>query len=181
MKQNHLVRAITATTAVLAATIVTAGSARAQGSADATAAATPAAAVRPVPPVAVDGQSPPAPARPGSRASRARAASAAPVFTGYLKCTDAYIYTDFTDPDGDDSRLNVQVLALRRSGSTWAATWLLNTGPTDDGVSFWLYGPDVLIQPGDISNYFFRAMDETGTWSGWIAADGRVDGTCELV
>jgi hypothetical protein len=106
------------------------------------------------------------------------AASVAPVFANYLFCTGGYIYTDFTDPDGDDVRLNVQVWAQRRSDSTWAATWMLNTGPSAHGVFFWLNAPDVNINTNDVNYYYFRAFDQTGTWSSWTVASGHADGSC---
>jgi hypothetical protein len=164
----------------MAAGIATAGSAQAQ--------AKPVSDVRPVPPVATAAHSAtvkafkglPGAATSGKATAALAAASAAPVFNNYLFCTGGYIYTDFTDPDGDDALLNVQVWALRRSNSTWAATWMLNTGASAHGVFFWLRGSDVLITTTDVTYYYLRAMDQTGTWSGWTVATGRADGTCAL-
>jgi hypothetical protein len=116
----------------------------------------------------------------GGRAAAA-AASAAPIFTGYLVCFGGYVYTDFSDPDGDDTQLNVQVWALRRSTSTWAATWMLNTGASTHGVFYWLFPPDVNFNTNDVTYYYFRAMDQTGTWSPWTIASGSTDGSCRLL
>lgn len=142
---------------------------------------------RPVPPAPATAARPPAAKAPAAvprAASAGRAAAAAagaaPVFTGYLTCFSGYVYTDFTDPDGDDALLNVQVWALRRSTSTWAATWMMNTGASVHGVFFWLYAPDVNFDTSDVTYYYLRAMDQTGAWSGWTIATGNADGSCQL-
>jgi hypothetical protein len=116
----------------------------------------------------------------GKAATAMAAASAAPVFANYLTCFSGYIYTDYTDPDGDDALLNVQVWALERSTSTWKATWMLNTGPSAHGVFFWLDAATVNINTTNVSTYYFRAMDQSGTWSGWTVARGNADGSCTL-
>src|SRR4051812_43907252 len=74
-------------------------------------AAAAAPSVRPAPPVAAAAARPPlkAPvALPGGVVGKrvAAAASAAPVFQNYLQCFSGYIYTDFSDPHGDDTLLN---------------------------------------------------------------------------
>jgi len=149
-------------------------------------AAAAAPSVRPAPPVAATAAQPPALKAPAALSGRAlgnrsaAAASAAPVFQNYLQCFDGYIYTDFSDPDGDDTLLNVQVWALQRSTSTWAVTWLLNSGPSVHGVFYWLYSPYVNFNTNNVSYYYFRAMDQTGTWSAWIYATGNADGSCKL-
>lgn len=143
------------------------------------AAAAPTGGALPVPPAPATAAQPPK--APGIAGKAAAAASAVPVFTGYLTCFSGYIYTDFTDPDGDDTKLNVQVWALRRSNSTWAVTWLLNTGPSAHGVFYWLNAPDVNLNTADVSYYYFRAMDQTGTWSAWTVASGGTDGSCSLL
>jgi len=122
-----------------------------------------------------------APRLPAAKAGAAAVvASTPPVFNNYLFCFGGYVYTDYTDPDGDDALLNVQVWVWRPSWGQWAATWLLNTGPSAHGVFFWLNGPDVYINTAEVAYYYFRAMDQTGTWSTWTVATGSADGSCRL-
>src|SRR5689334_15399232 len=117
--------------------------------------AKPASDARPVPPAPATAARPLAMKAPGALpgtavAGKAVATSAAPVFTGYLTCFGGYIYADFTDPDGDDTKLNVQVWAYLRSPSSWAVTWMLNTGPSVHGVFFWLNAPDVNFNTNNV-------------------------------
>lgn len=147
--------------------------------------ATPISDARPVPPAQPGADRPsglPAPGAPGAKVAdkAAAAASAAPVFTGYLQCFNGSIFADYTDPDGDDARLNVQVWAFRRSTQVWDATWMLNSGASVHGVFFWVNAADVLIDTTDVTLYALRAQDQTSTWSGWTFANGHANGSCTL-
>jgi hypothetical protein len=121
----------------------------------------------------------PVPGAPGAKVpGKAAAASEAPVFAGYLVCVNGSVFADFTDPDGDDTHLNVRMLALRRSTQTWDATWMVRAG--NSGVFFYVNAADVLIDTKDVTLYLLQAQDQTSTWSSYTFANGHADGSCTL-
>jgi hypothetical protein len=106
---------------------------------------------------------PPAPVAPKSQNSVA-IASIPPVFNNYLVCVGGFVYTDFTDPDGNDTLLSVEVWMYGPSVG-WIPAWLNNTGNTVHGVFFWLEPAAVGINMANITQMWFHAVDQTGTWS----------------
>lgn len=103
------------------------------------------------------------------------AASAAqpPYFTEYLVCFNGHVYTDFTDPDGNDEYLNVQLAVYRPHLGYWTYHWMTNTGPSAHGIFFWAKLADHGIDPATVSWYAFNGVDQEGLWSGWTYADSR--------
>jgi hypothetical protein len=105
-----------------------------------------------------------------SAAPAARLASAAPVYNNYLQCFNGWVYTDFTDPDGDDTRLNV-MMAVQRNGQ-WLSYWMHNTGASAHGVFFYMQLSEIGVDPKTVQRYAFTAADETNTWAAdWTYAD----------
>jgi len=97
-------------------------------------------------------------------------ASQPPVYADYLVCFNNNVFTDFTDPDGDDTRLNV-AMAVNRGGG-WASWWMHNTGPSTHGVFFYMDLAEIGVDSKTVSQYAFIGVDETGTSStGWTFAD----------
>lgn len=92
-----------------------------------------------------------------------------PQHTDYLVCVGGHVYTDFTDPDGDDTKL-VAAMAVERYGE-WTYHPMTNTGQTVHGVFFWIKLSDHGINPADVDWYAFAATDEDGDWWGWRYAD----------
>lgn len=100
-----------------------------------------------------------------------------PVFNNYLVCFNGWVYTDFTDPDGDDLLLRTFVLIYLRDGT---ARWIQmgNSGGAGHGVFFYLELASVGINPSDVTEYWFNAKDyPAGAWSGYVMADS----SCNLL
>jgi hypothetical protein len=105
-------------------------------------------------------------------------ASQPPVFDNYLVCFNGFVFTDFTDPDGNDVNLNVAMAVFRPSLGQWDSWWMNNTGPSTHGVFFYLELAAIGVDPGSVSHYAFLGVDETGTPStGWTFADTN----CNLI
>ena len=104
-------------------------------------------------------------------ASTQSTASLAPQFTGYLQCFNGHVFTDFTDPDGDDTRLSATLAVWRASVGDWTLHPMTNTGETVHGVFFFIKLSDQGIDPADVLWYAVGAFDEAGDWSGWTIAD----------
>jgi hypothetical protein len=96
-----------------------------------------------------------------------------PQFADYLFCFNGHVFTDFTDPDGDDAKLSVTMAVYRPIVGDWTYHQMTNTGPSAHGVFFWLKLSDHGIDPGTVSWYAFAAIDEAGDWWGWKYADSR--------
>lgn len=121
---------------------------------------------------------PASPVRPDSQAQESvTVASLPPVFNNYLVCVGGFIYTDYIDPDGDDTLLNVEVWMYGPSVG-WIPAWLNNTGNTVHGVFFWLEPAAVGINMANITEMWFHAVDQTSTWStSWTVSDQN----CNLI
>lgn len=96
----------------------------------------------------------------------------APRFNNYLTCFNGYVYTDFVDPDGDDTKMSVQ-MAVNRPATGWTYHAMKNTGQTTHGVFFWTKLPGHGVNPAQVSNYAFRATDQAGVKSKWTYADAN--------
>jgi hypothetical protein len=93
-----------------------------------------------------------------------------PVFNDYLVCFNGNVFTDFTDPDGNDVNLNVAIFVLRNG--EWSSFWMVNSGESVHGVFFFLDLATVGVNPADVAEYAFLALDETGlTSTSWVLAD----------
>jgi hypothetical protein len=111
------------------------------------------------------------------RASTARAAAnVPPVFNNYLVCFNGWLFTDFTDPDGDDLQLRTFVFIFLRNGT---GRWLqmTNSGGAGHGVFFSLELASAGIRSADVSEYWFNAQDPWGAWAGYT----RADPSCRLL
>jgi hypothetical protein len=113
----------------------------------------------------------------GSASMRSTAASQPPQFTGYLQCFNGHVFTDFTDPDGDDTRLSATLAVFRASVGDWTLHPMTNTGESVHGVFFFIKLSDQGIDPADVNWYAVGAFDEAGDWSGWTMADKN----CQVV
>jgi hypothetical protein len=97
-----------------------------------------------------------------------------PVFDNYLVCFNGFVFTDFTDPDGNDVNLNVAMAVFRPSLNRWDSWWMNNTGPSVHGVFFYLELAKIGVDPLTVSQYAFLGVDETGTAStDWTFADSN--------
>jgi hypothetical protein len=124
---------------------------------------------------------PAAPKAPGSStagtAQGRMQASAPPVFNNFLFCISNAAYVDFTDPDGDDLRLNVFVWIYFKDGREPRGAWLLNSGGAGHGVFFFLDLDAMGInRESEVSNFDFVPLDETSTWGERVWADAS--GSC---
>ncbi len=96
----------------------------------------------------------------------------APKFNNYLTCFDGWVYVDFVDPDGDDTKMKVQMAVYRSAtGSTYHP--MKNSGQTTHGVFFSAKLSDHGINPAQVTGYAFRATDQAGIKSKWTYADAN--------
>jgi hypothetical protein len=100
-------------------------------------------------------------------------ASQPPVFANYLVCFNGWVYTDFTDPDGDDTKLNVLMAVYRPNYGGWNYFWMTNTGPSAHGVFFYQQLSAIGVDPATVTFYAFAGYDQTATWSPWTYADSN--------
>jgi hypothetical protein len=108
---------------------------------------------------------------PSTRAAAVKAANLPPVYNNYLVCFNGWIYTDFTDPDGDDTKLRTFVMIYLRNGT---AKWIQmgNSGGAGHGVFFYLELASVGVNPNDVTEYWFNAIDSPyGAWAGYVKAN----------
>ncbi|GLI01828.1 hypothetical protein [Phytohabitans aurantiacus] len=112
-----------------------------------------------------------------TRVLGAQAANIPPVYNNYLVCFNGWVYTDFTDPDGNDLQLRTFVLIYLRNGT---ARWIQmgNSGGAGHGVFFYLELASVGINPSDVTEYWFNAIDSPwGQWAGYV----RANSSCNLI
>jgi hypothetical protein len=100
-----------------------------------------------------------------------------PVFNNYLVCFNGWMYTDYTDPDGNDANLNVWVWVYQTGGRV-TPFWLNRSGPGAHGVFFYLQWSAVGINPAEITGLALIGYDETGLWSTNYT---NADGSCNVV
>ncbi|TWP53827.1 hypothetical protein FKR81_03460 [Lentzea tibetensis] len=111
------------------------------------------------------------PTIPGEVSTQSAAFSQPPQFTGYFQCFNGHVFADFTDPDGDDTRLNATLAVWRASAGGWTLHPMTNTGDTVHGVFFFIKLSDHGINAADVDWYAVGATDQAGDWSGWSMAD----------
>jgi hypothetical protein len=118
-------------------------------------------------------KAPSAPAAPAQASVTDRAAllSAPPVFADYLQCFNGHVFSDFTDPDGDEKNMRGYLAVWRASHGGWTTHDMGNSGGAGHGVFFWIKLADHGIDPGTVDWYAVSATDEAGDWSGWVMAD----------
>jgi len=109
-----------------------------------------------------------APTSAGAAKPRAVAAQP-PTWTGYFQCFNGSVFTDFTDPDGNDANMNVWMVVSVNSGDE-LGFWMNNSGPGTHGVFWYLNLRDVGIDPANVTHYDWIAQDESGAWSLWVTA-----------
>jgi hypothetical protein len=111
-------------------------------------------------------------------AVRVQQASAPPVFANYLVCFNGWVYTDFTDPDGNDANLHVLIAVFRPNYGGWTTFNMVNTGPSTHGVFFYQQLSAIGVDPATVTQYAFTAYDETNSWAvDWTYADAN----CKVV
>ena len=92
-----------------------------------------------------------------------------PKFNDYLVCLGPHVYVDFVDPDGDDTKLKVQLVVTHLVGGHLRRTniQMANSGPSVHGVFFWSDITQHGVDPTLVLYYAFQATDEDGFKSAW--------------